>query len=138
MSCRCRSTPYCDRSEILCAVVVDHTSRNMLRGHRRCRERSSVDRVYQRREYYKRSLIDMHRSSLEVRLWRRRYGRCSWLLSRAPTQVRSISCPSIVEYVVSVFVDFQHRLELAVLNNIHCMRECRGEVNFDAQVAPFH
>ena len=50
MSCRCRSTPHSDRSETcgtLCAVVVDHTSRNILRGHRLCRERSSVDRVYQ-------------------------------------------------------------------------------------------
>ena len=80
----------------------------------------------------------MHRSSLEVRLWRRRYGRCSWLLSRAPTPARSASCPSIVEYDVSVFVDFQHRLELAVRNNIRRLRECRGEVNFDAQLAPLH
>ena len=80
----------------------------------------------------------MHRSSLEVRLWRRRYGRCSWLLSRVPTPAQSASRPSIVEYDVSVFVDFQDCLELAVRNNIHRPRECGGEVNFDAQVAPLH
>ena len=141
MSYCCRCTQRSDRSETsgtLCAVVVDHTSRNIFRGHRRCRERSSVDRVYQRREYCTRTPFDMHRSSFEVRLWRRRYGRCSWLLNRVPTPARSASCPSTVEYDVSVFVDFQDRLELAVRNNINRLRECRGEVNFDTQVAPLH
>ena len=58
--------------------------------------------------------------------------------SRVPTPAPSASCPPIIEYDVSVFVDFQHRLELAVRNNIHRLRECRGEVNFDAQLAPLH
>ena len=47
-------------------------------------------------------------------------------------------CPSVVEYDVSVLVDFQHRLEFAVRNNIHRLGECRCEVNFDTQVTLLH
>ena len=57
------------------------------------------------------------------------------IIELSATPARSASCASIVEYDVSVIVDFQDRLER---NNIQRLRECRGEVNFDAQVAPLH
>ena len=96
-------------------------------------------RVYQHRGYYKRTLLDKHQqSSLEVRLWRQRHGRHPWFVSRAPTHARSDSCLSVGEYDVFVLVDFQHRLEFAVRNNIHRLGECRCEVNFDTQVTLLH
>ena len=107
-------------------AAVVRTSRSI---HRVCRhphrERSNVDRVYLLREYCIRKRTGNHRSSKAVRLWvRRRKG-----------DVQSGLSPSEIVDDVPSLVDFQHRFEFCVHDDVDGLLERCSEMHLDAQVA---
>ena len=64
-------------------------------------------------------------------------GRRSYSARPSQGVPRSGPCPSVIVDVPAL-VDFQHRLEFAVYDNIRDLHECRSEMDLDARVALLH
>ena len=98
-------------------AVVVRTSRSI---HRVCqhprRERSNVDRVYRR-------------------LWVQRRGRLNEFVRLSPGDAQSGLSPSKIVDDVPALVDFQHRFEFCVHDDVDGLLERCSEMHLDAQVA---
>ena len=118
-------------------VAVVRTKRIILRvSHRPRREISSVHRVNRSRECCTRKPLGKLLSSSSASL-------CITLLTTILvctflSRSRSTCSVSIGKHKCFLFpalFDFEHRIELTVHYDFHCLSECRFEVNLDAQVA---